>query len=139
LEGGDVKNLLVLGGIVAVIALFLIFATGGGDDGDDDSAADADVVADFEIMMDGPTGASGTDYFFDPETFTVTAGQEVTVRLVNVATQAHRFRIGAIVDSNPIAVGETKIVRFTLTEPGTVQFFCPIYGPQAMSGEITVE
>ena len=23
--------------------------------------------------------------------------------------------------------------------PGTVEFFCPIYGPQAMSGSITVE
>ena len=133
------KNLLVLGGIVAVIALFLIVVTSGGDDDDDDAAADANVVVDLEIMMDGPTGPTGTDYFFEPNTFTVPAGQEFTVRLVNVATQAHRFRIGAIVDSNPIAVGETKVVSFTLTEPGTVQFFCPIYGPQAMSGEITVE
>jgi len=133
------KNLLVLGGIIAAIALFLILFTGGGGDGDDDSAADADVVVDLEIMMDGPTGPTGTDYMFTPATFTVPAGQEFTVRLVNVATQAHRFRIGAIVDSNPIAVGESKVVSFTLTEPGTVQFFCPIYGPQAMSGEITVE
>jgi plastocyanin len=133
------KNLLVLGGIIAAIALFLIFVTGGGDDDDDDAAADANIVVDLEINMDGPTGPNGTDYLFDPETFTVPAGQEFTVRLINVATQAHRFRIGAIVDSNPIAVGETKVVRFTLTEPGTVQFFCPIYGPQAMSGEITVE
>lgn len=133
------KNVLVLGGIIAVVALFLVLFTGGGGDGDDDSAADADVVVDLEIMMDGPTGPDGTDYVFTPETFTVPAGQEFTVRLVNVGTQAHRFRIGAIVDSNPIAVGESKVVSFTLTEPGTVQFFCPIYGPQAMSGEVTVE
>ena len=45
----------------------------------------------FEITMDGPTGPDGTDYFFTPDTLTVQAGQEVTVRLVNVATQAHRF------------------------------------------------
>ena len=133
------KNLIVLGGIIAVIALFLIFFTGGGGDDDGDSAANEDVVVDLELMMDGPTGPNGTDYMFTPETFTVPAGQEFTVRLVNVGTQAHRFRIGAIVDSNPIAVGEEKIVSFTLTEPGTVQFFCPIYGPQVMSGEITVE
>lgn len=133
------KNLLVLGGIIAVVALFLILFTGGGGDGDGDSAADEDVAVDLEIMMDGPTGPNGTDYVFTPATFTVPAGQEFTVRLVNVGTQAHRFRIGAIVDSNPIAVGESKVVSFTLAEPGTVQFFCPIYGPQAMSGEITVE
>lgn len=133
------KNLLVLGGIIAVVALFLILFTGGGGDGDGDSAADEDVAVDLEIMMDGPTGPNGTDYVFTPATFTVPAGQEFTVRLVNVGTQAHRFRIGAIVDSNPIAVGESKVVSFTLAEPGMVQFFCPIYGPQAMSGEITVE
>jgi plastocyanin len=133
------KNLLVLGGIIVVIVLFLVFATGGGGDDDDGEASDENVTVDLEINMDGPTGPNGTDYFFDPETFTVPAGQPFSVRLVNVATQAHRFRISNVVDSNPIAVGETKVVTFTLTEPGTVQFFCPIYGPQAMSGEITVE
>jgi plastocyanin len=134
-----VKNLIVLGGIVVVVVLFLVFVTGGGDDGDDDSAANEDVVVDFEITMDGPAGPSGTDYFFTPDTFTVQAGQEVSIRLVNVATQAHRFRIGAIVDSNPIAVGESFVVTFTMPEAGTFQFFCPIYGPQAMSGEVIVE
>jgi plastocyanin len=133
------KNLLVLGGIIAVVVVFLVLFTGGGGDGDDDSASDADAVVDLELTMDGPTGPNGTDYVFTPATFTVPAGEEFTVRLVNIGTQAHRFRIGAIVDSNPIAVGETKVVSFTLTEPGTVQFFCPIYGPQVMSGEITVE
>ena len=133
------KNVIVLGGIVVVVALFLILFTGGGGDGDDDSAANEDVVVDFEIEMDGPAGPDGTDYFFTPDTLTVQAGQEVTVRLVNVATQAHRFRIGAIVDSNPIAVGDSYIATFTMPEAGTFQFFCPIYGPQAMSGEIIVE
>lgn len=138
-EVANLKNLLVLGAIVAVIALFLIFLTGGGGDGDDEASADENIEVDLVINMDGPTGPDGTDYFFDPETFTVQAGEEFTVRLVNVATQAHRFRIGRIVDSNPIAVGESKVVSFTLTEPGPVQFFCPIYGPQVMSGEIIVE
>jgi plastocyanin len=134
------KNLLVLGGIVAVIVLFLVLFTGGGDDDDDgDAAADADVVVDLELTMDGPTGPDGTDYLFTPETFTVPAGQEFTVRLINVGTQGHRFRISNVIDSNPMAVGESKVVSFTLTEPGTVEFFCPIYGPQAMSGSITVE
>jgi len=133
------KNLLVLGGIVAIIALFLILFTGGGGDDDDDASANEDVTVDLEIMMDGPTGPNGTDYVFTPETFTAPVGQEFTVRLVNIGTQAHRFRIGAIIDSNPIAVGESKIVTFTMPEAGTFQFFCPIYGPQAMSGEVTVE
>jgi plastocyanin len=134
-----VKNLVVLGGIVAVIALFLIFFTGGGGGDDDDAAVDENVHIDLELKMDGPTGPDGTDYLFDPPTFTVPVGVPFTVKLINVGTQAHRFRIGSIIDSNPIAVGETKIVTFTLTEPGPVQFFCPIYGPQVMSGEITVE
>ena len=133
------KNLLVLGGIVAVIVLFLVLFTGGGDDGDGDTASDEDVAVDLEIRMDGPTGPDGTDYLFTPETFTVPAGQEFTVRLINVGTQGHRFRISNVIDSNPMAVGESKVVSFTLTEPGTVEFFCPIYGPQAMSGSITVE
>jgi plastocyanin len=138
-RGDGLKNLIVLGGIVVIIALFLILFTGGGGGDDDDAAANEDVVVDFEIEMDGPTGPDGTDYFFSPDTFTVKAGEEVTVRLVNVATQAHRFRIGTIVDSNPIAVGESKIVTFTMPETGTFQFFCPIYGPLAMSGEVIVE
>lgn len=133
------KNLLVLGGIIAVVALFLILVTGGGGNDDGDSAANEDVAVDLEITMDGPTGPNGTDYVFTPSTFTVTAGQEFTVRLVNIGTQAHRFRIGAFVDSNPIAVGESKVVSFTIPEAGTLQFFCPIYGPQAMSGEVTAE
>ncbi len=133
------KNLLVLGGIIAVIALFLILFTGGGGDNKNDSNADANVVVDLELTMDGPTGPNGTDYVFTPAKFTVPVGKQFTIRLVNIGTQAHRFRIGSIVDSNPIAVGETKIVSFTLTEPGTFQFFCPIYGPQVMSGEVTAE
>jgi plastocyanin len=137
-----VKNLAVLGGIVVLVAAFLVVCTGGGGD-DDDGEDEAAAVVDAEMNLFGPRG---TDYGFEPNTLTLTAGQEFTLRLINTGTQAHRFRIQdpedrsiVVVDSDVIAVGESKVVRFTLSEAGTVAFFCPIYGPQAMSGEITVE
>jgi len=135
------KNLLVLGGILVLIAGFIVFCTGGGGN-NKDKASDADVVVDAEMNMFGPRG---TEYGYEPATLTVKAGQEFVLRLINTGTQAHRFRIQdpvdhhIVVDSGVVPVGESTVVRFTLDQPGTVPFFCPIYGPLVMSGEITVE
>jgi plastocyanin len=135
------KNVLVLGGIVVVIAAFIVLCTGGSSK-NKDATNDADVVVDAEMNMFGPRG---TDYGFEPPTLTIPAGKEFVLRLINTGTQAHRFRIQdpvdhhIVVDSGVVPVGESAVVRFTLDQPGTVPFFCPIYGPQVMSGEITVE
>lgn len=98
--------------------------------------------------------ATATDFAFAPSTWTVTAGEEVTLRLTNDGTEEHEW----VIMSTPINSGgeftEEAVVwemeadpgasaqeTFTAPAAGTYQIICALEGhfDSGMQGTLTVE
>ena len=85
---------------------------------------------------------NGTEFEYNPSTFTVKQGQTVEVVFRNVGSIAHNIRFGEWdVQTATISSGETATITFTPEETGTFDYWCTIPGhrAQGMEGQITVE
>lgn len=121
------KKNLFLFALVLSLSLFLAACGGAG------SSASTSVKVDM------------VEFMFTPDTYTVPAGQEITIELKNSGAIEHEFvimKFGTEVsqpfsdDDEPniyweheVAAGQTDTVTFTApTEPGTYQVVCGISG-----------
>lgn len=113
-----------------------------------------------------PTKVSVTmsEFAFEPASITVTAGQPVEITLVNEGAIEHDFAIEVIPvqdvstegsmsghdmtdEHSEFALhtatgpGETSVLRFTPTQPGTYKIICSVPGhlEAGMTGELIVE
>ncbi|MEJ5224889.1 MAG: cupredoxin domain-containing protein [Anaerolineales bacterium] len=121
------KKNLFLFALVLSLSLFLAACGGAG------SSADTSIKVDM------------VEFMFTPDTYTVPAGQEITIELKNSGAIEHEFvimKFGTEVsqpfddDDEPniyweheVPAGQTETVTFTApTEPGTYQVVCGIAG-----------
>jgi uncharacterized cupredoxin-like copper-binding protein len=120
-------RLLVL---VAGLALVAGIAAACGDDGAGEATTDISV-----------TGTDGLA--FEPDSFTVPAGEEVTVELTAEPSVEHDFVIEETGDEEVVHAdaGETATGTFTIDEPGTYTVYCEVPGHRqaGMEAELTVE
>ncbi len=102
----------------------------------------------------GGAGASGgssggqtisttmTEFKFDPNTWTVKAGQPVTINAKNSGTVVHDWIVKGQESSTKLEVqpGQSGSKTFTITTPGTYQVYCSQSGHEAagMTGTLTV-
>jgi plastocyanin len=124
----------------------LIGAFAACSDDDDDEAEPAATTP----AADGGGGDSvtveGKDFSFNPETFTVPAGKEVTVTLNNTGNAPHTLTVYTDEDyKDPVDGADTENVdggdsgEFTATfEGGEYYFRCEIH-PAQMTGEFEAE
>jgi plastocyanin len=80
------------------------------------------------------------DIFFEPDTITIPADSDVTVRLPNEGVTAHNFSIDALGISIDIAPGATE--ETVINAPaGTYEYYCNVPGhkPAGMVGTLTVQ
>jgi len=83
-----------------------------------------------------------TEMKFTPNTFTVKAGQKVTVKLENKGTVLHDFSIDSLKVAQTVQPGKTETVSFTApSSAGDVVFYCNQPGHEAagMKGTMTVQ
>lgn len=98
-----------------------------------------------------PSGASGglqevtTDNKFSQTSFTIKAGQQVTLTQTNKGQAIHDWHVLGVTDSagKPVATaltqpGQSSKVTFTITKPGTYKFQCDVH-PTQMVGTLTVQ
>lgn len=128
----------------AVAATLIIgIAACGGDDGAGGASPSIESVA--------------TSYEFDPDSWTVDAGEELTVSFTNDASIAHDWAVlelGEDIESEDELTedkvlfqvsaksgGETTEAAFTIDEPGVYQVICTIRGhfDAGMTGSLDVE
>jgi uncharacterized cupredoxin-like copper-binding protein len=80
---------------------------------------------------------------FEPNTWTIKAGQPVTITAQNVGTVTHDWSIrGASTDvSLTVQPGQTGTKTFTIDKPGTYEVYCNQPGHEAagMKGTLTVQ
>ncbi len=114
-------------------SLALAALTLGACNGDD---APADATTNIEVL--------GTDSLdFEPDQFTVPAGQQVTVELTSEAGVEHDFLVedvdGADLDVVHADPGETATGTFTIDDAGSYTFFCSIPGHREAGMEGSLE
>jgi plastocyanin len=140
--------------VLVLTAVGALLPACGGDDGGGTTAATGDTAA--ETGATGATGETGdasadcvdltgegdvftvtiADFTFDPDCFTASASQSITV--VNEDDVGHTFTMVGTDINVPIAGGETFNGEpiSGVVQPGTYEFVCTIH-PQ-MTGEVTV-
>lgn len=122
--------------LVAVMAMMVLVACGGGG-GNGDSGNGGGGAADGAITVQ-----AGPGFVFDPNSITVSAGEEVTITINNADTIDHDFVIDEFnVDSGVLSGGESTTVSFTPSEPGTYEFYCSVPGHResGMVGTLIVQ
>ena len=126
--------------IVGAVAVLVGFAVACGDD-------DGDASGDIE--------ATATDFQFDPDTWSVTAGEEFTIGFTNDGSVEHEWAVLTepiesedefsedivLLEVEAIPAGESTTEGFTIDEAGTYQVICAIesHFDAGMEGELTVE
>ena len=78
---------------------------------------------------------------FDPSTITVNMGDQVVINVHNIDTVAHGFSLATYDIVESIEPGQTKTIRFKVTETGEFNFFCSVFcgsGHADMRGKLIV-
>ncbi len=99
----------------------------------------------------GGSGGSGgqtisttmTEFKFDPNTWTVKAGQPVTINAKNSGTVTHDWVVKGQESTTKLEVqaGQSGSKTFTISSPGTYQVDCsqPGHETSGMTGTLTVQ
>jgi uncharacterized cupredoxin-like copper-binding protein len=84
---------------------------------------------------------TGTEFAFTPDAYTVTAGESVTITLVNGGAVEHDFSVDALNVRVHADVGKTTSETFTGFAAGTYEVYCSIPGHKqaGMVAELVVE
>ena len=154
----------VLPPVIALITVVLLAAACGGDDdasatetpapSEDATTAPSDGPATFEIIQSediiNGIAASGSQRF-EPNSFVVSQGQQVTFNITNGGQGWHNMRVAGsdgefgtsddvLTDHEPRFIpGDTGTLVFTAPDtPGELKFRCDFH-PDVMTGTITVE
>ena len=136
--------------VVASGAVLALPACGGDDDDDaDDDGADGGAQTSIE--------ATSSEFKFAPNSWTVSAGEEFSIRFENNGTLDHEWAVinlgddieseddfaedKVLLEVEAVPAGETTDEQFTIDEPGTYQVICALDGhfDSGMEGSLTVE
>ena len=118
-----------------LVAALLIGCGGGDDHGDSGPTKSHDLGRSVHMTL--------TDKMtFEPATFTLNTGQQVTLYLENKGTLKHNFTIDSLNVSQDVAPGATAQVTFTAPDkPGQIPFYCNVPGHReaGMVGALVIE
>jgi nitrite reductase (NO-forming) len=121
--------------MVASFCIIGLLAACGGSSSKDNSGGSSDTGGNSVTL-------ELTEMKFTPNTFTVKAGDKVTVKLENKGTVLHDFSITSLNVKQDVQPGKTQTVSFTApSAAGDVTFFCDQPGHEAagMKGTMTVQ
>jgi nitrite reductase (NO-forming) len=119
--------------VASLCIIGLLAACGGSKDnngGSSDSGSSGNVTLELTEMK------------FTPSTFTVKAGEKVTVKLENKGTVLHDFSIDSLNVKKDVQPGKSETVSFTApSSAGDVEYYCNQPGHKAagMKGTMTVQ
>ncbi len=148
----------IIGFLLAILAVTFVAAFIASEDGGGQwAAAGSPTPQSSPAASPTPGGSPGGalavtagDNFFDPDTFTVPAGETVTFEIKNGGAAIHNLRIAgpdgeyktgddAVSDPNLLPGGASGSLTWSAPDqPGKIDFRCDFH-PQVMTGTITVE
>lgn len=123
--------------LIGLLGLALITAAcGGSGDSDGGSSSDGGSTSGGNSFT-----ISGSEFAFDPDSITVSAGEEVSITFENTGTIAHDLSIESLgVATAQLVAGASETITFTASSAGTIDFICAVPGhaQSGMVGTITV-
>ena len=129
--------------VVASGAVLLLGACGDDEDGDEGASTSIE--------------ASASEFEFEPDSWTVPAGEAFTIEFANEGTTEHEWAVivlgedigseedfeeqKVLLEVEALPAGESTDEQFTIDEPGTYQVICALEGhfDAGMEGSLTVE
>jgi uncharacterized cupredoxin-like copper-binding protein len=129
--------------VTAGMALLVLVLTACGGDDDDDGSTSLEVTT--------------TEFAFEPDSWTVPAGEDVAIELENEGTLEHEWVVieqgeeiateadfteeAVLFEVEAVPAGESGAGTFTITEAGRHQVICAVPGhfSSGMEGTLTVE
>lgn len=101
-----------------------------GERANDHGSEDVSGASELEVEAD--------DLYFEPTILSGTAGQEITIEVVNEGAAAHTFTIDEQGIDEELQPGADATVRVTFPDSGTVVFYCRFHRSQGMLGALQV-
>lgn len=126
--------------LALIFAVALLGACGGSDDDSADNGSTADTGQDGGDSGDA-LAVDASEFAFDPDSLTVTAGEATTIELTNVGAIEHDITIDEADFKLAVAPTKTNSGTLTMDEPGEYTFYCSVPGHRegGMEGTIVVE
>ncbi len=133
---------------VALVASLMLLGSCGDDDGDD-----ASTTGGASTTID----ATASEFQFEPNSWTVAAGEPFTIQFENVGSVEHEWAVirlgedleseadfteeGILFEVEALPAGESTTQEFTVDEAGTYQVICGIetHFDAGMEGTLVVE
>jgi uncharacterized cupredoxin-like copper-binding protein len=129
-----IKSLRTVGFSLLMVFMLAVAACGGDDDGDDGNG-----------NGNGGNGGSTTietpDMSYDPDSFTINAGEDHEVTIDNTDGQLHTFTIDELGVDVEVAAGESETTTLNVPDAGEYTFYCTVPGHReaGQEGTLTVE
>jgi cytochrome c oxidase subunit 2 len=126
---------------MAIVAMAALLAACGGNNAPPSSGAPSSGASGSEQELK----VTASDFKYDPNTFTVKAGQKTKVTMTNKGAVDHTWVVsdssGAVIYKMTVAVGKTGSGEFTLPAAGTYTLVCDVPGHKeaGMQGKITAQ
>jgi plastocyanin len=140
------KRILLLGALVALVALL---AAGCGGSSDNSSGQSEPASTSGNAESGGGSGSGKrvtikeTEYKLTPSSVTLDETGTYTFKVVNTGSTTHALEIegnGVEEESGDISPGDTKTFTVDLKTSGTYEMYCPVDGhrQQGMEGKLTI-
>jgi plastocyanin len=77
------------------------------------------------------------DFAFEPDALTGSAGQALTLHVVNAGSATHTFTLDEQAISVTLSAGDSENVDVTFPDSGSVTFYCEFHQASGMEGQLT--
>lgn len=121
-------------GFSLLMAFMLAVAACGGDDDGDDNGDNGNGGG-------GSTTIETPDMSFDPDSFSIAAGEDHEVTIENTDGQMHTFTLDEADVDVEVAAGESETVTLNVADAGEYTYYCSVPGHResGQEGTLTVE
>lgn len=77
------------------------------------------------------------DSYFTAQQLVLPAGSVIEMAVHNDGYGVHSWDVPGVIETGPLAPGQTRVVTFTVATPGTYAFVCDVH-PQKMAGVMVI-
>ena len=128
----SIKSFRMVGfSLLTVFMLAFVAACGGDDDGDDAGNGNGNGNG-------GSTTIETPDMSYDPDSFSIDAGEDHEVTIDNTDTQMHTFTFEDLDVDVEIEPGESETVTLNVSDAGDYTFYCTVPGHRESGQEGTL-
>lgn len=124
-----------------MLVLALVAASCGGDDEDGTTTIDGQNANDHgttDVSAETSVEFEMDDFYFSPTVLQGTAGETITLEVVNEGENEHSFTSEGLGVDEEVESEGTATIEITFPDSGQVEFHCKYHADQGMRGAVEV-